>query len=363
MNYYMPTKVYQEKNAVKHHGDEMVSYGKKALIVTGGNSSKKNGALADVKEILEQYSMEYMVYDQIGENPTVAMVMDAARIGREQGTDFVIGIGGGSPMDAAKAIALMILNRDSSEEVLYQKITLRALPVVEVPTTCGTGSEVTPYAVLTREDIQTKQSIRHRIFPELALVDAKYLQSAPISVLTNTAIDALGHLIESYFNRNVMEYSRMLAVQGMEIWGTCKDILLGMEPEEEDYERLMLASSLAGMAIAHTGTSLPHGLSYYLTCHKGIPHGKAVGYFLPGYLQLFAEEREIEVMMVLRMLGFGGLEQFTGFLRECLGRPEITESEKNVMLEEIMSSDHKLAAVPFAVTRKEVAGMLERILD
>lgn len=359
MNYYMPTKVYQEKNAVKQHGDEMVAYGKKALIVTGAHSSKQNGALRDVTDVLETHSVEYIIYDRIGENPSIRMVMDAADIGRDQGADFVIGIGGGSPMDAAKAIALMILNRDSSQEVLYQPMALRALPVVEVPTTCGTGSEVTPYAVLTREDIQTKQSISHRIFPKLALVDPGYLKAAPKSVLTNTAIDALGHLIESYFHANATEYSRMFAVQGMEVWGMTRDILLGIEPEDEDYDRMMLASSLAGMAIAHTGTSLPHGLSYYLTCHKGIPHGKAVGYFLPGYLHLFAEEMDVEVTMVLRMLGFGSLEQFAGFIRECLGAPEITETEKSTMLDEIMASDRKLAAVPFEVTREDVAGMIK----
>lgn len=354
MFFYMPTKVYQEKNAVRQHGAELATYGKKALIVTGEHSSKANGSLQDVRETLEEYGVEYSIYDRIGENPTIAMVMDAAETGREQGTDFVIGIGGGSPMDAAKAIALMIQNRDSSADVLYQPLSLRSLPVVEVPTTCGTGSEVTPYAILTRDDLETKQGISHRVFPELALVDPGYLQAAPLSVLTNTAIDALGHLIESYFNASASDYSRMPVLQGMEVWGTCKQILLGMEPEETDYDALMLASSLAGMAITHTSTSLPHGLSYYLTYHKGIPHGKAVGYFLPGYLELFMDTIEAEVTMVLRILGFGSVDQFGGFIRECIGVPTLTEAEMTAMLDEIMQSDRKLAAVPFPVDRQMV---------
>lgn len=354
MYFYMPTKVYQGKNIVRQYGCQLASYGKKALIVTGGHSSKANGSLQDVQEALEQYDIEYSIYDQIGENPTIAMVMEAAQLGREQGTDFVIGIGGGSPMDAAKAIALMIQNRDSSADVLYQPLSLRALPVVEVPTTCGTGSEVTPYAILTRDDLETKQSISHKVFPELALVDPAYLQSAPLSVLTNTAIDAVGHLIESYFNANATDYSRMPVLQGMEVWGTCKHVLMGVEPEETDYSSLMLASSLAGMAITHTSTSLPHGLSYYLTYHKGIPHGRAVGYFLPGYLDLFMDTMEAEVMMVLRILGFGSLDQFAGFLRECIGVPELTDAEMTAMLDEIMQSDRKLAAVPFPVDRQMV---------
>lgn len=363
MNYYMPTKVYQEKGAVKQHGAELASYGKKALIVTGGHSSRENGSLLDVQETLEQYSIDYIVYDRIGENPTIAMIMDATRLGREQGADFVIGIGGGSPMDAAKAIALMILNRDSSENVLYQSVKLRTLPVVEIPTTCGTGSEVTPYAILTRDDLETKQSICHQIYPKLALVDPEYLRSAPLMILTNTAIDAVGHMIESYFNAKATDYSRIFALQAMEVWGICKHILLGTEPEDGDYDSLMLASSLAGMALTHTGTSLPHGLSYYLTYHKGIAHGKAVGYFLPGYLNLFTETMETEVVMVLRILGFGSLEQFAGFIRECLGKPEITESEQSTMLDEIMASDRKLAAVPMKIDRPAVEQMIQAALN
>ncbi|MCH5267464.1 MAG: iron-containing alcohol dehydrogenase [Lachnospiraceae bacterium] len=352
--FYMPTKLYQEWNAVQNHAGELASIGKKALIVTGRNSSKKNGSLEDVRQALTQYGTDYLVYDQIDENPTIDMVMDAAQLGRTQGADFVVGVGGGSPLDAAKAIALMIQNRDTSSEVLYQSIPLRALPVVAVPTTCGTGSEVTPFAILTRDDLQTKQSIPHKIFPELALVDPKYLQTASDEVITNTAIDALGHLIESYFNNNAGEYSRMICMTGVEVWGMCRNVLLGMEPERETYENLMLASSLAGMAIAHTGTSLPHGMSYYLTYHKHIPHGKAVGYFLPGYLELFAEEMDVEVMMFLRSMGFGSPEQFRGFIRECIGKLELSDTEREAMIGEIMASERKLEAVPVAVDREQI---------
>lgn len=360
MNFYMPTKIYQEENAVKKHGTEIASYGKKALVVTGRYSSRANGSLQDVTEVLDEQNTEYLIYDRIGENPTIAMVMEAAELGRTQGADFVIGVGGGSPMDAAKAIALMIQNRDSSEEVLYQPLNLRTLPVVEVSTTCGTGSEATPYAILTRDDIQTKQSISHRIFPKLALADPRYLNSAPQSVLVHTAIDALGHLIESYFNTKATDYSRMVSRYGMEVWSASRMVLLGSEPESADFENLMFASTLAGMAISHTGTSLPHGLSYYLTYHLGIPHGRAVGLFLPGYLDYCSGEMEIEVFLILRSMGFGSMEQFSGFITECLGRQELTKEQEEEMLDEIMASEGKLAAVPGAVTREEIQNMICR---
>lgn len=359
MNFYMPVRVYQERAAVANHAQELAALGKKALIVTGQHSSEKNGSLGDVTKALESQGTEYLIYNRIGENPTIDMVMDAAELGRTQGADFVIGVGGGSPLDAAKAIALMIHNRDTASDVLYQNIALRALPVAAVPTTCGTGSEVTPYAILTRDDLQTKQSIAHKIFPQLALVDAGYLTFLPEQIRINTAIDALGHLIESYFNVHADEYSRMLCLRGMELWGMCRNALLGMEPDREDCERLMLASGLAGMSIAHTGTSLPHGLSYYLTYHKKIPHGQAVGFFLPDYLELFAEQMDVEVMMVLRLLGFGAPGQFRGFIRECLGKRDLSEQERDALLCEIMASDKKLAAVPVPIGREQIAHMLQ----
>lgn len=350
MNFYMPTKVYHEREAVKNHREEMALLGKKALIVTGAHSSKENGSLQDVTETLEATNTSYALFDRVEENPTVACVMEAALLGRREGVDFVVGVGGGSPMDAAKAIALMIQNRDSSEEVLYQDVSLRALPVVEVPTTCGTGSEVTPYAILTRRDKQTKQSISQKFFPDLALVDGKYLEKAPLSVITNTAIDALGHMLESCFHTKATDYSRMLCQYAMEVWGAATGMLYGMEPEEGDYDRLLFASSLAGMAISHTSTSLPHALSYYLTYHKDIPHGKAVGLFLPGFLRALPEQFQMQATMALRALGFGSLEQFQGFIREMLGTVSLTEEEVEEMVSEVMANPGKLSTPLFEVT-------------
>lgn len=358
MKFYLPTMVFHERDAVKNHSEQMAHYGKKALIVTGKTSSKKNGALQDVIDGLEKYHTTYVLFDEIEENPTIDSVMRAARLGRKEGTDFVIGVGGGSPLDAAKAIALMIQNRDSKEEILYQQITLRHLPVIAVPTTCGTGSEVTPYAILTRDDIQTKQSICHMIFPVMALVDGKYIEKAPLSVLINTAVDALGHMLESYFHTNATDYSRMLCQYAMEVWGVAADILFGMEASKEDYDRLMFASSLAGMGIAQTGTSLPHGLSYYLTYHKGIPHGRAVGIFLSGYLEILPEQYEAQVLMALRALGFGSLEQFAGLMKELLGTVELTKEEVAEMVSEMTKNERKLAAAPFDVTEEQLLQMV-----
>jgi len=358
MKFEIPTTIYQEVNAVKNHASELSALGKKALIVTGKNSSKANGSLKDVIDALSDNKTEYVIYNKIEENPSVEQIMVVANIGRTIGIDFVIGIGGGSPMDAAKAIALMIKNTDSSEQVLYQNIPLDALPVAEVPTTCGTGSEVTPFAILTRHDIHTKQSISHRIFPMLALVDPKYLKQAPASVITNTAIDTLGHLLESYFNTKATDYTKMLCMCGMKEWAKIHDAIRGITPNEEACEKLMFASSLGGMAISHTSTALPHGCSYYLTYEKNIPHGKAVGVFLPGYLASLTKEYQPEVIQILKVLGFESMEIFCDFIRQTIGTVELKEEEIRLITNQLLEIKEKLAAVPYTVTETDIFKIL-----
>ena len=141
MKYYIPTKVYQEIDAVKVHAEELAGYGSYALIVTGKYSARANGALADVEAALDAYGKKHVQYDGIEENPSVETVMKATEFGKRNGVDFVIAIGGGSPMDAAKAIAIMLANPEKDAEYLYESAAhTKALPVVTIPTTCGTGS-------------------------------------------------------------------------------------------------------------------------------------------------------------------------------------------------------------------------------
>lgn len=360
MEFYIPTKIYHENGAVLNHSTEIASLGRKAFIVTGKSSAIKTGALDDVIKALEDNDTGYILYDKIEENPSVEAIMEAADTGRERGADFVIGIGGGSPMDAAKAIALMVQNRDTSGEVLYQELKIKALPVVEVPTTCGTGSEVTPYAILTRNDKKTKQSIKHKIYPSVACIDSKYLKCAPVSVIRNTAIDALGHLLESSFNKKATEYTRMLCQYGLKVWAKNHTVLYdGKGFTDNNYNQLLFASTLAGMAISHTGTSIPHGLSYYMTYNKNIPHGKAVGMFLPGYLSFIQKNFAQGYTDVISNMGFNDLEEFKIFIKYCLGEFCITDEDTDTMVQEMLNNPQKLLSVPYKVSEKELQEIIE----
>lgn len=356
MQIYMPTNVYSGSNCVMNHRQELAALGKKALLVTGRHSSRANGSLEDVENALQEEGCAYAIFDRIEENPSIETVMEARDLGIREGVDFVIGIGGGSPMDAAKAIALMIANPGEDVGVLYEKHELNALPVAEIPTTAGTGSEVTPYAILTIHARRTKQSISYRIYPKLALIDSRYLKTASLDTLIDTAVDALAHLIESYLNTNANAYNRMFSEKGMSLFAEVKEELLqcrqmGREPKltlsDKIFEKLMQIAAVAGMAITHTSTSLPHGLSYPITYEMGVSHGKAVGIFLPGFLGCYQSQADVQA--VLGNLGFASVEHFTEYLDELLGKVEISDELWKKDVELIMGNQAKLKNYPFVM--------------
>lgn len=353
MQLYMPTKVYSQENCVENHAKELQTLGSKAMIVTGKASAKKCGALADVRNALGQ--TPYILFDRVEENPSIETVMEARKIAMENGVDFFIGIGGGSPMDAAKAISLMSRNGEKGEEVLYQAEALPYFPVACVPTTCGTGSEVTPYAILTRHALQTKKSISHKIYPQLALLDPKYLASMSRAGLVNTCVDALCHLLESYLNTNTNELNRVYSREGLHLWGQFKDRLLEDTLLESDHERMLHASMVAGMAITHTGTSLPHGMSYPVTYQLGIPHGRACGIFLGGYVEGYGNAEEAAA--AVKLLGFESTAQFRDYLNRLLGESAVPEDLLRTAAKGILADPGKLKNYPFPITEAELLRM------
>lgn len=348
MDFYMPVKLFQEEHAVWNYRRELSALGKKALIVTGKNSAKKNGAYDDMRKALDAEKIEHVLFDLVEENPSMETVMAARDLGVAEEVDFVIAIGGGSPMDAGKSIALMIYHKEKDVSYLYEKGSDdTALPLAVVPTTCGTGSETTPYSILTNTKENTKSSTPHRIWAACAFLDYRYLMHAPKKVLCDTSMDAFGHMAESYINTNANDFSRMCVCHGLELWAGCKDALRGKRPlEKEDYENLLTASAMAGMAISVSGTSLPHGLSYGLTCNLGMPHGQAVGYFLPGYIK---EAEEKQQNAVLKKAGFSDAEELRMYYEETCGPEEVPEKLLHQISKSILSNEAKMKNCPYPV--------------
>ncbi len=359
MNFYMPAKVYSEKNCVMNHAAELAALGTRALIVTGKSSARRCGAFADVTQALEKYGVSWVEFAEVEENPSVETIMRARKVGCKVEADFVIGIGGGSPMDAAKGVALMMRHPDENWEYLYDKTAeTSTVPIAEIPTTAGTGSEVTAVSVLTRHDKHVKGSIPHKIFANLALIDGKYVSAAPTRILANTTMDALCHLYESYIHSKATDYSRMCAEYGIKVWARSKDVILGRrEATAEDYQNMMNASCMAGMAIAHTATSIPHALSYRLTYSAHMAHGKACGYFLAGYLR---EADPIDVGRILVLAGFTSIDALEDYYVTTCGRDEVPMEILEQTVEEVLGNEGKRKMPPFPVDEavlRRIAGI------
>ncbi|MCR5121232.1 MAG: iron-containing alcohol dehydrogenase [Ruminococcus sp.] len=352
MRFFMPTRVFAERNCVINHAEELGGLGTRALIVTGGKSSKANGALDDVTAALGKTGCVWSVFDEVEENPSVETVMRAAAAGIGMGADFVIGVGGGSPLDAAKAAALMTANPDKGSAFLCKggEPHSAPLPLAAVPTTCGTGSEVTGVSVLTYHERRTKGSIPFRIFPQLALCDGRYLAEAPMTLIVNTALDALAHLVESRLHSSADTFSLMCAESGLVDWGRHIGLLRGeRRPTPDELDSLLAASSIAGMAIAQTGTGIPHGLSYALTYEAHIPHGRACAVFLPGFIAESGGDGE----RVLRLAGFKDIGGFKEFIRRTAGSVPDKELLK-LAAESLLRTPAKLGTATFAADGESV---------
>ena len=281
MNFYMPTRIIIEKDCVVNSGNLIKNYGCKALIVTGSSSAKKSGALDDVITSLENVCCEYKIYDKIVQNPTIESCIEGGNIAKNFGADYIIGIGGGSPLDAAKAIAVFAAN-DINEKQFYGLEWNKALPVIAVGTTAGTGSEVTQVAVITNSD-GMKKSIRHDLcYPVIALGDSRYTNSLSENFTISTAADALAHCIESYFNETATEFSKVFAIRGCNLLTEAFADLF--EKGNTDRDKFYTASIYGGLAISVTGTNFPHAMSYFLSENHSVPHGDACAFYLPEFL-------------------------------------------------------------------------------
>lgn len=360
-HFFMPVDVYYGRGAVAAHKDAMAKLGKKAMVVTGRSSAKKNGAQQDITDALDALGIQWILFDEIGENPDVETVEKAAQIAIREKVEFFIGIGGGSPMDASKAIATMAAQPEKGTDALWDAKS-KALPVVAVPTTAGTGSEVTQYAIVTLHAKRTKSSIAAHIFAAVAYLDPKYMDTLPARTTSNTAVDALTHLIESYLSANADAASRRIVEMGLSVFRECIPDLRAKHYSAETRDKLMLMSALGGVAIAQTMTSLPHGMGYFLTYEKGLPHGMANGVLTQAYLEQFPAGDK-NVAKLLECLGFVDTQALGAFLADVLEHEATyTEADIEYYTDRFMEQPGKMATFPYPLKREDICNMYKKSL-
>ncbi|MCM1364592.1 MAG: iron-containing alcohol dehydrogenase [Faecalibacterium sp.] len=331
-NLSIPVKVISGKDCVRKNSDKFADFGNKCIIVTGGKSALMSGALNDVKAALDDVKIEYTVFSEIGPNPLLESCHKAGEIARNFGAQFVVGIGGGSPLDAAKATAVFAANETFSPNDVYA-ITKRnrALPLVLIGTTAGTGSEVGRVSVLTSGETGRKRSIApDDCNPSLTFADSTYTHSMPYSVTVSTALDALSHALEGYFSIKCSDIPTMFAEKAIPmIWGGLKYLDKTKSlPDENLREQLYFGSLYAGITLAYCGTAFPHPLGYILTENYGTPHGMACAAFMPAFIER-AEKFESDKFNKLMSLIGENKDSFCRTIKNLteLGEIKMTESE------------------------------------
>ena len=319
LNFHMPVKVISGPGCFKSF-DRFREFGQKAFIVCGQNSARVCGALDHAKISLAGCKVEYRIFDRVEQNPTVETCAQAAKQAREFGASFILAIGGGSPLDAAKAVAVYAANPAMPALDIFENgFTKPPLPILAVAITAGTGSEVTPYSVLTVHSLGTKKSFASPlVYPKIAFLDPVYTYSLPLDFTASTAVDALSHAVEGFFCVNINIATRGMALGAMGTLAECIRDLANGNLDNSVRAKLLYAASVAGMVIAHTGTGAVHPMGYPLTYYKGVPHGHANAYFLADFLKLMGQEKPQQLKTALNAMRLTSPEELHSLISRVM---------------------------------------------
>ena len=296
-SYFLPVNIQFGWNKVDNVADFAAPYGKKALIVTGRTSAKKSGLYDRVVAKLDAAHIEHVLFDQVDANPLTTTALDGAALAKSESCDMVIAIGGGSIMDCAKGIAFMAVNDgDINDYIFNRKTSDNALPLIVIPTTCGTGSEGNGFGVLTNPETGDKKSLRcNAIVPKVSIVDPAVMGTMPPHVLASVGFDALCHNIEAYTSKTAQPFTDALAHYAVTLLAQYlvplykhvkaiengQEAVLNKKQLTKAWESVTLASTIGGMVINTAGVTLGHGMEHPASGLKDITHGVGLAVIEP----------------------------------------------------------------------------------
>ena len=306
-SFFLPINVVFGCGKVKEVGNLTKAYGKKALIVTGRSSAKKSGIYDKVNESLKKVGIDTVLFDKVTPNPLTTTAEEGAKFAKENGCDVVVAIGGGSIMDCAKAIAFLSVNSGNINDYIFNKLhSDKALPLVLIPTTCGTGSEGNGFAVLTNPENGDKKSLRcNAIVAKVSIVDPECMMTMPKNVLASVGFDALCHNIEAYTSKIAQPFTDALSLYGISLIADNLVNVYNGKGGKEAWEKIALASTIGGMVINTAGVTLAHGMEHPASGLKNIVHGQGLAALTPVVIEASYKGNRDKFGKIARI--FGGL--------------------------------------------------------
>ena len=345
----------------------------KALLVTGRSFARRSGYLEKLKTILESSGIAVRIFDKVEPNPSAETVELGAELAKREGVDFIVAFGGGSAMDAGKAIAVLSSQGGRAEDYFYPVVVKPpVLPVIAIPTTCGTGSEVTKFAVISK-GLRKKVIMGDVIVPIASILDPDVLSYLPRELLAYTSMDAVSHAIESYFNKNANPLSDIYVYEALRtIMKYFKDAYDG---SIDARERLLYASMLAGKAINLCGTTIVHGIGYYLTMRYGFQHGLANAFLITQFIRQVSDLMPEQTLELGRRLGLNpstpnesaellikALNELKRYSKIPLSLREagVREEDLEKIVDGGMSYERNLMNLPKTPTREDVKELVRK---
>jgi alcohol dehydrogenase len=296
---------------------EHLEYRRIALVTSPGFT--RRGVVDRIRDSLGERLIT--VLDDVKPNPDVLDVDAQARILRPDAPDCIIALGGGSSIDTAKGLARLLSQPDDTtlaahfREGKRMAVGIRALPVVAIPTTAGTGAEVTPFGTIWDFGIGKKYSVAGTdLYPAAAILDPELTLDLPEEVTVSSGLDAISHALESTWNRNASPITLGMATKSLQLSLPALRRLRDNLHDAEARSQMMQASLLAGMAISQTRTALAHSISYPLTTKFNLPHGIACSFTLPALMKFNAEADDGRMRDLARALGHADVGAFSDAL-------------------------------------------------
>ena len=304
---------YHGKGAISAIVDEATRRGfKKAFLCTDPDLIKFNGA-KKVTDLLDNAGMEYEVYSNIKPNPTIENVQTGVEKFKASGADYIIAVGGGSPMDTAKAIGIIVRNPEFADVRSLEGVAPTknpCVPIIAVPTTAGTAAEVTINYVITDVENNKKMvCVDVNDIPVVAVVDPDMMATMPKSLTAATGMDALTHAIEGYITKGAWELSDMFHIKAIEIIG--RSLRGAVENTDEGREGMALGQYVAGMGFSNVGLGIVHSMAHTLGAMYDTPHGVANAILLPTVMEYNAPATGEKYRDIAKALGVEGTETMT----------------------------------------------------
>ena len=366
-SYHMPADLRFGRGLADKIGDICKEIGgEKVLVVTGTGSAKRSGLLDRVLDSLKAAGLGAAVFDKVTQNPLTTTVYEGVELAKAEGCGVILGVGGGSIMDAAKPIAFCTVNAgDVSDYIFGKKQGAGALPIVLLPTTCGTGSEGNQIAVLTNPETKDKKALyTMQVMPRVSVIDPDVMTTMPKSVLSSVGFDAFTHSLEAYTSKKANPITEAQALLGMQLLADDLPKLVSGEGGAAEWEAVSLAATLGGMVIGAAGVSAAHGMEHPASGLKNIVHGRGLAALTPPIVERLATADPEKFARVSVLLGGSGAEDCADSIRRFLkaidlsvklGDLGITAEDVPWMTENCMKiSIGNLKNAPVTFSREEV---------